>query len=589
MSHYRTPRENMNFILFDVLGSQCLANTEKFAESTEEIMQAVIDEAAKLAENVLLPINESGDREGTQFNPETHSVTTPKGFQEAYSVYQQGGWSGLSASPEFGGQGLPHLLKMVVDEMVCSTNLSFGMYPGLSHGAIDALSEHASESLQSEYLGQLIEGKWTGTMCLTEPQCGTDLGLIRTKAVPEADGSYAITGTKIWITGGEHDLTDNILHLVLAKLPDAPNSSKGISLFLVPKILPDGSRNPAFCGGLEHKMGIKASATCVMNFENAKGWLIGEENQGLKCMFTMMNAARIMVGIQGLGLAETAYQVSLAFAKERLQSRSLAGAVKPDQAADPIIVHPDVRRMLLKQKVLIEGSRAMAYWAGLHLDLSHSLEDEAERQKSDDILQLMTPVVKSFLTDEGYFSIDQALQSMGGSGFTQDWPVEQLLRDARISRIYEGTNGIQALDLVGRKLSLHGGRLAKTYFSELTRILSDIRNEDHKAACETFMQTLQNALMWLVTEGTKDPEQVGAVATPVLRMFALTTLAVLWAKMADTAEREDVKLRYSAEFIDSKTKSAAHFYRLFTPEIKALLEEVKAGKETLMAFAEEEF
>lgn len=589
MSHYRTPRESMNFILFDVLGSQCLANTTKFTDSSEEIMQAVMDEAGKLAENVLLPINESGDREGTIFDPESKTVTTPKGFKEAYELYQQGGWSGLSASPDFGGQGLPHLLKMVVDEMMCSSNLSFGMYPGLSHGAIDALTEHASEALQNEYLAKLIEGKWTGTMCLTEPQCGTDLGLIRTKAEPQSDGSYEISGTKIWITGGEHDLSDNILHLVLAKLPGAPNSSKGISLFLVPKLLQDGSRNPVFCGGLEHKMGIKASATCVMNFENAKGWLIGEENQGLKCMFTMMNAARIMVGIQGLGLAETAYQVSLGFAKERLQSRSLAGPKQPDQEADPIIVHPDVRRMLLRQKVLIEGSRAMAYWAGLHLDLSHSLEDESARRKSDDIVQIMTPIVKSFLTDEGYFSIDQALQSMGGSGFTQDWPVEQLLRDARISRIYEGTNGIQALDLVGRKLSIHNGRLATTYFAELNHLLQDVTNEEHKAHCKSFMKSLQSALIWLAGEAAKDPEQAGAVATPLLRMFALTSLAVMWAKMAATAEKEETKSKYSPDFLTGKTKSANHFYRTFAPEIKALNEEVTSGKSTIMAFAEAEF
>lgn len=589
MSHYRTPLENMSFILFDVLGSQCLSKTSRFEDATEEIFRAVMDEAAKFSENVLLPINESGDREGTQYDPDTKTVKTASGFKEAYELYQKGGWSGLSADPEFGGQGLPHLLKMVVDEMVCSTNLSFGMYPGLSHGAIDALTQHAKPELQNQYLAQLVEGQWTGTMCLTEPQCGTDLGLIRTKAEPNADGSYAITGTKIWITGGEHDLTDNIVHLVLAKLPGAPDSSKGISLFLVPKILPDGQRNPAFCGGLEHKMGINGSATCVMNFENAQGWLIGEENQGLKCMFTMMNAARLMVGIQGLGLAETAYQVSLGFAKERLQSRSLSGPSAPEKPADPIIVHPDVRRMLLRQKVLIEGCRAMAYWTGLHLDLSHSLEDEQARQTSDDILQIMTPVVKSFLTEEGFFSIDQALQSMGGSGFTQDWPVEQLLRDARISRIYEGTNGIQALDLVGRKLSMHGGRLARTYFAELKNLLSSITNPQHKAACGEFMGALQHCLMWLAREAINDPEQAGAAATPLLRMFALTTIAVMWAKMAEAAGKPEVSAKYSAEFITSKQKCADHFYRLYQEEMKTLQAEVIAGKSTIMAFAEAEF
>lgn len=589
MSHYRTPRENMNFILFDVLKSQQISQTEKFADGTEEIFHAVMDEASKLAENVLQPINESGDREGAKYDPETKTVTTPKGFPEAYKTYMEGGWSSLSADPEFGGQGLPHLLKMVVDEMCCSTNLSFGMYPGLSHGAIDAVSLHASKELQDTYLSNLIEGKWTGTMCLTEPQCGTDLGLIRTKAEPQAAGSYGITGTKIWITGGEHDLTENIVHLVLAKLPGAPNSSKGISLFLVPKFLEDGTRNTAYCGGLEHKMGIKASATCVMNFEGAKGWLIGEENQGLKCMFTMMNAARLMVGMQGLGLAETAYQVSLGFAKERLQSRSLTGPKQPDQPADSIIVHPDVRRMLLRQKVLNEGCRAMAYWTGLHLDLSHSLEDKEAREHSDDILQIMTPVVKSFLTDEGFFNVDQALQSMGGSGFTQDWPVEQLQRDGRIARIYEGTNGIQALDLVGRKLTMRGGRLARTYFGALNDMLKDVSNESHKAAASEFMKTLQASLGWLVKEAMKDPEQAGAVATPILRMFALTTLAVLWAKMADTATQEDVVAKYDADFIASKAKCADHFLRTFGPEMKSLHDEVAAGKDTIMAFAEAEF
>ncbi|GAA5317294.1 MAG: acyl-CoA dehydrogenase C-terminal domain-containing protein [Candidatus Pelagadaptatus aseana] len=589
MSHYRAPLETINFVLFDVLGSQCLAKTDRFADASEEIFKAVLEEGAKFCENVLLPTNEPGDRMGAHYDPETKSVTTADGFKEAYEVYRQGGWSGLSASPDFGGQGLPHLLKMVVDEMVCSTNLSFGMYPGLSHGAMDALTEHASAELQEQYLGKLIEGEWTGTMCLTEPQCGTDLGLIRTKAEPNADGSYDITGTKIWITGGEHDLTDNILHLVLAKLPGAPDTSKGISLFLVPKVLPDGTRNDAYCGGLEHKMGIKGSATCVMNFENAKGWLIGQENQGLMCMFTMMNAARIMVGIQGLGLAETAYQVSLDFAKERLQSRAISGPAAPEKAADPIIVHPDVRRMLLRQKVLNEGARAMAYWTGLHLDLSHSLEDQEAREKSDDILQLMTPVVKSFLTDEGFFSIDQALQSMGGSGFTQDWPVEQLLRDARISRIYEGTNGIQALDLVGRKLTMKGGRLAGTYFNALSEILSGVRNEAHKAAAQTFIETLQQSLGWLVNESVKDPEQAAAAATPLLRMFALTTIAVFWAKMAEAATSESVAGSYSQEFLSGKVKAADHYFRLFTPEIQALHAEVCAGKSTLMAFAEAEF
>ena len=527
MANYTAPLNDMHYVLFDVLKTQGLSELPGLEDATEDMTRAVLDEAAKLSENVLNPLNQSGDMEGCQYDPETHSVKTPSGFKEAYQTFAQGGWSGLSATTEYGGQGLPHLLKIVVDEMACSSNLSMGMYPGLSHGAIDALTLHANDELKQTYLPKLIAGEWTGTMCLTEPQCGTDLGLIRTKAEPQADGSYNITGTKIWITGGEQDLVDNIVHLVLAKLPGAPNSSKGISLFLVPKFLEDGTRNPAFCGGLEHKMGIKASATCVMNFENAKGWLIGKENEGLKCMFTMMNSARIMVGIQGLGLAEKAYQISLGFAKERLQSRSITGPQQADKPADPIIVHPDVRRMLTQQKVFVEGARCMAYWTGMHLDIAEHHPDEAVREEADDIVQIMTPIVKAYLTDEGYFSTDQALQSMGGSGFTQDWEVEQLLRDGRIARIYEGTNGIQALDLVGRKLMLKGGRLPKTYFKKMQSIIDGFANNEHQVKCRQLLQDLQEGLMWMAAHGPKDAEQVAAGATPMLKLFAVTSMAIM--------------------------------------------------------------
>ncbi len=588
MSHYRTPLTHMQFILFDVLNCGQLAKTELFSEATEDTFHFVMEEAAKLAEQVLLPTNQIGDLEGVQYDPQTKAVTTPKGFKEAYAIYQQGGWSGLSAEPKFGGQGLPHILKMVVDEMVCSTNLSFGMYPGLSHGSIDALTEHGSPELQEKYLHQLISGSVTGTMCLTEPQCGTDLALIRTKAVPNSDQSYNISGTKIWITGGEHDLSENILHLVLAKLPDAPQSSKGISLFLVPKLLDNNTANNVHCGGLEHKMGIHGSATCVMNFEEAKGWLVGSENEGLKCMFTMMNAARLMVGTQGLGLAETAYQVSLGFAKERLQSRSINGPVFPEQAADPIIVHADVKRMMLRQKLFLQGSRAMAYWTAMHLDLSHSAESDEDRQFSDDILQLMTPVVKSHLTDEGFFSIDQALQSMGGSGYTKDWPVEQLLRDARIARIYEGTNGIQALDLAGRKLVMKQGRLSISYFKALESLIKNA-TEKHKSQCNVFSEALQATLQWLMSAAMSDPEEIAAAATPLLRMFALTTQAFLWAKMSSTADEPSVADKYSETFISSQHKCADHFYRLYCGEIQALHTEIIAGKNSICTFNDNEF
>jgi alkylation response protein AidB-like acyl-CoA dehydrogenase len=589
MPQYIAPLNDMSFVLFDVLKAQDLSQCPGFEDANEDMVRAVMDEASKLAENIFQPINQSGDVEGCHYDPETKLVTTPKGFKEAYKAFAEGGWSGLSASPEYGGQGLPQLVKIVVDEMACSTNLSMGMYPGLSHGAIDALTLHASDELKDKYLPNLIAGKWTGTMCLTEPQCGTDLGLVRTKAEPQADGSYGISGTKIWITGGEQDLVDNIVHLVLAKLPDAPDSSKGISLFLVPKFLEDGTRNTAFCGGLEHKMGIKASATCVMNFEHAKGWLIGKENEGLKCMFTMMNSARIMVGVQGLGLAEKAYQISLAFAKERLQSRSLSGPKSPDEKADAIIVHPDVRRMLTQQKVFLEGARCMAYWTGMNLDLSEKHPDQAVREEADDIVQIMTPIVKAYLTDEGYFSTDQALQSMGGAGFTQDWEVEQLLRDGRIARIYEGTNGIQSLDLVGRKLMIKGGRLPKTYFRVMHEILSRVKNEEHIKNCSQLLNTLQNSLMWLAGNAMQDAEIVGAAATPVLKLFSLTTMAVMWANMANIATEDMDSGKYSQDFYHGKIKAADHFFRTAERQADLFHADITAGKESLMSFTENQF
>lgn len=589
MPQYTAPLNDMSFVLFDVLKAQDLSLCPGFEDANEEMIRAVMDEASKLAENILQPINQSGDIEGCHFDPETKLVTTPKGFKEAYKAFAEGGWSGLSASPEYGGQGLPHLIKIVVDEMACSTNLSMGMYPGLSHGAIDALTLHASGELKDKYLPNLISGEWTGTMCLTEPQCGTDLGLVRTKAEPQADGSYEISGTKIWITGGEQDLVDNIVHLVLAKLPGAPDSSKGISLFLVPKFLEDGTRNPAFCGGLEHKMGIKASATCVMNFENAKGWLIGKENEGLKCMFTMMNSARIMVGVQGLGLAEKAYQISLGFAKERLQSRSLTGPKSPDEKADAIIVHPDVRRMLTQQKVFLEGARCMAYWTGMNLDLAEKHPDREIREEADDIVQIMTPIVKAYLTDEGYFSTDQALQSMGGAGFTQDWEVEQLLRDGRIARIYEGTNGIQSLDLVGRKLMLKGGRLPKSYFRVMHRILANVEKDEHKHDCKGLLNTLQNSLMWLAGNAVQDADVLGSAATPVLKLFSLTTMAVMWANMANIAAKDLNTGKYSQDFYQGKMKAADHFFRTAKAQAELLHVDITAGKESLMNFTEDQF
>src|SRR6056297_2092374 len=585
---YQAPANDLRFLLFDVLGADRLHELEKYADATPDLISAVIDEAGKLAAEVIQPTNQIGDREGCTYDPETRSVKTPEGFKDAYKKFVEGGWTALDAPLEYGGQGLPHTLKFVVDEMVCSTNLSLGMYPGLTHGAISALHAHGSDELKNIYLEKLISGEWTGTMCLREPQCGTDLGLIRTRANPNDDGSYAIEGTKIWITGGEHDLVDNIVHLVLAKLPGAPDTTKGISLFVVPKFLPDsGERNPAFCGGLEHKMGIKGSATCVMNFEGAKGWLVGEPNDGMRAMFTMMNEARLMVGMQGLGLAEMAYQESLGFARERLQSRSLSGPSNPDGPADPIIVHPDVRRMLMRQKVLNEGMRALALFTGQQLDLAVAHPDAAVRESSDDLVQLLTPVVKAFLTDEGYNNANIGLQVLGGSGFTTDWPLEQLVRDGRIARIYEGTNGIQAIDLVGRKLGLAGGRLVANLFALLDTYLGDNPETPFAAELADSVGMLREATNWVSTHGIEDPEQAAAAASPYLRLMALTVIAYLWSRMADVAGKQLAAGEGNTALLESKRFSAQYYFEKLLPESHWLYKDITSGKHSTMALADE--
>jgi len=587
---YQAPLRDMQFVLYELLkGDEILPALPGYEDATRDIMDAMLTEGAKLAQNVIAPTNTNGDRQGCHYDPESKNVTTPDGFKEAYKQFAEAGWTALSAPVEYGGQGMPHTLNTLAEEMMCSANLSLGMYPGLTHGAVNALIGYGTNEQKDYFLPRLISGEWTGTMCLTEPHCGTDLGLIRTKAEPQADGSYAISGTKIWITGGEHDLVDNIIHLVLAKLPDAPGGSKGISLFLVPKVLEDGSRNPAFCGGLEHKMGIKGSATCVMNFEEAKGWLIGEPHKGLQAMFVMMNSARLMVGLQGLGVAEAAYQVSLGFAKDRLQSRSLAGPQAPDKPADPIIVHPDVRRMLLRQKATIEGSRALAYFTALNLDIAHTAEDPAEREHADDMVQLLTPVVKAFLTDEGFFCANDGLQLMGGSGFTQDWPLEQLVRDARITRIYEGTNGIQALDLVGRKIGMNGGRALKRFFAMLDGFMNDNPQAPHLPQLKAAIARLQKATMWLMQNGMSDREQAGSAATPYLRLFALTAVGYFWSRMALTAQQQLDAGSSETDFYQAKVHSARFYMDKLLPQTEALLTEIEAGKDSLMEMAVGQF
>ncbi len=465
MPAYKAPLRDMRYVLFELLGGDALTSLPGFEDFSRDTIDAVLEEAAKICEQVLQPLNRSGDEEGCAF--ENGVVRTPKGFKEAYDTFREGGWTGIACDPAYGGQGLPAAVNTLVEEMICASNLSFGMYPGLSHGAYVSVHGYGADELKETYLPKLVDGTWSGTMCLTEPQCGTDLGLLRTRAAPNGDGSYKITGTKIFISAGEHDLTENIIHLVLARLPDAPKGVKGISLFLAPKFLvkPDGSlgpRNGVACGSIEHKMGIKASSTCVMNFDGAQGWLIGEPHKGMQAMFAMMNAERLAVGVQGLGLAEASYQGAAAYARERLQGRALSGPKYPDKPADPLLVHPDIRRMLLTQRAYIEGSRALAVWAAKSLDIAKRHPDPAERAKAEDFIAVVTPVVKALMTDLGFEATNLGVQVFGGHGYIRENGMEQFVRDCRIAQIYEGANGIQALDLVGRKMPAHAGRFLRS-------------------------------------------------------------------------------------------------------------------------------
>lgn len=592
MIKYEAPLNDIRFLLFDVLKSH-----ERYGELpagedfSQDLVDSVLAEMGKFVEGVFLPVNGKGDEEGCHFDAESHTVKAPASYHPAFRQFVEAGWPGLSAPAEYGGQGLPHLLNVVFDELCAATNTSLSMYFGLTHGAIVALDKHADERLKNRYIKQLVSGEWTGTMCLTEPQCGTDLGLIKTKAVPVAgeENCYRLSGSKIWITGGEHDLTDNIIHLVLAKLPDAPEGSKGISLFIVPKVLDDGSRNGIYCTGLEHKMGINGSATCFISMEEAEGYLIGEPHQGLKYMFSMMNSARIMVGVQGLGLAETAYQTALSFARERDQGRSLAGTKQPDKPADNILVHPDVRRMLLSQKAMLEGCRALAYWVGMNLDLSHQHPDAAVREKAGDRVDLLTPVVKAFITDQGYLAVDQAVQTLGGSGYTKDWGVEQLLRDSRIARIYEGTNGIQALDLVGRKLPMHNGRAVKTLISDMVDFAGQCTDHSTQAALRHGISVLSDALGWLTMNALQDRELAGSAATPLLKLFGIVTVGFLLARSGQVAQDLLDKGDSREQFLMTKLKTRDFYFTEIMPEADCLLQRIKAGKQHLMAFDAGEF
>lgn len=590
MPVYKAPREDVRFLLRDVLDSGQLSGFPGYEDVSPDLMDQILEEGAKICEEVLFPLNHSGDEEGCTL--EQGKVRTPKGFREAYSLFAQGGWCGLSASPEYGGMGMPHLLNTVMQEMISSANMSLGMYPGLSQGAYDALFLHGTEELKNTYLPKLVEGVWSGTMCLTEPQCGTDLGLIRTKADPEQDGSFRITGTKIFISAGEHDLTENIVHLVLARLPDAPEGVKGISLFVVPKFLPEdvgGTINGVTCDSIEHKMGIQASATCVLSFEKSKGWLVGEKHKGLRAMFTMMNAARLGVGMQGLGIAEVAYQNALAYAKDRGQGRALSGAKYPDRPADPILVHPDIRRMLLTMKAQVEGLRALAYWIGLSLDVSERHPDPEKRREAEDLVALLTPIVKAFGTDAGFEIANLGIQIHGGHGYIREVGVEQYARDARIAQIYEGTNGIQALDLVGRKLGQGYGRLLRRFFHPVSRFIeenqSDTELQDLVFPLAKAFAKLQQATAVIAQKGLKNPDEAAAAASDYLRLFAYVALGYLWAVMAKTAQSR----QEDSAFHRAKLRTARFYVQKILPAGDAHFKAILAGGTVLFDFEDDAF
>ncbi|NWG45262.1 MAG: acyl-CoA dehydrogenase C-terminal domain-containing protein [Alphaproteobacteria bacterium] len=598
MSVYRAPLRDIGFVLHDVLKIGTYANLPAFSEASPDIVAAVLEEAGRLCENVLYPLNEIGDRQGCTYDPKTHSVKTPEGFKDAYRQFTDGGWVGLSSVPEFGGQGLPAVLGLAVNEMVVSSNWSFSMYPGLSHGAYSAILAHGTDDQRATYLPNLISGKWSGTMNLTEPHCGTDLGLMRTRAEPRGDGSYRITGTKIWISSGEHDLTENTIHLVLAKIPGGPEGIKGISLFIVPKFLVNadgslGARNAAFCGGLEHKMGIHGNATCVMNYEGATGYLIGEAHKGMRAMFTMMNEARLGVALQGLAISEVAYQNAVAFARDRLQGRSLTGPKNPDGPADPIIVHPDVRRMLMDVRCFNEGARALILWLGLWADLEHRSDDAATRQKGADYMALLTPVVKAYMTDQGFQGAVTSQQVLGGSGFTRHYPLEQFVRDARIGMIYEGANGIQALDLVGRKLAQNGGRGLFAFLAEVGEEAAALSAVDELRpwgnALDDARHFLEEATNWMMENGLRNPDNAGAGSYDYLYLTALVALGLVWSRMIRVCREALAAGTDDRAFHEAKLATARHFFERVLPSAQLHALRVKAGAEGLMTLPAEAF
>jgi acyl-CoA dehydrogenase len=598
MPTYKAPVEDVQFLLSDVFHVERYDNLPGFADASPDVVEAILSEAAKFAEEVLAPLNRVGDVEGCTRHPDGR-VTTPKGFKEAYKQLCDGGWLGLSAPAEYGGQGLPATLNTCVSEFLISANMAFAMYSGLVQGAVSAMLIHGDDAQKKTFLPKMIAGEWAGTMNLTEPQCGTDLGLLRTKAAPQPDGSYKITGTKIFISGGEQDLTENIIHLVLARIDGAPPGTKGISLFVVPKmsIKPDGTLagpNGVSCGSIEHKMGIHGNSTCVMNYEDATGWLVGEANRGLNAMFTMMNHARLGVGLQGLALSEVAYQNAATYAKERLQGRALSGPAYPDKPADPIIVHPDIRRVLMSIRAFNEAARALVLWMALNGDVAHRSEDAKARQASDDLMGLLTPVIKGVLTDTGFANTVLAQQVFGGHGYIAEHGMEQFVRDARIAMIYEGANGIQALDLVGRKLPKDGGRAIMAFFAEVQSYMKDHASD---AALKPYLDPLgkalghlQQATMWFMQNAMKAPDNAGAGATDYMHLFGLVALGYMWCRIVEAA---NAKLASSAngnaDRLKTKLVTGRFFVERLLPETAAHLARIEAGAKSTMELPVEAF
>ncbi len=597
MPVYKAPARDTRFVLNEVLKLEQYAALPTFENAGPDMVDTIVEECGKFAAEVLAPLNPVGDKEGCKRNADG-SVTTPTGFKEAFKLYRESGWGTLSSPVEYGGQGMPHVLGFVVEEFVATANHAFGMYPGLTNGAVSAILAKASPELQAKYLPKMVTNEWLGTMNLTEPHCGTDLGLIRTRAVPQADGTYSITGTKIFISAGEHDLTDNIVHLVLAKTPDAPENSKGISLFIVPKVLVNddgslGERNAVSCGALEHKMGIHGNATCVMNYDGAKGWIVGEENKGLAAMFIMMNAARLGVGIQGLAQAEVAYQNAVKYAQERRQGRALTGAQEPNEKADMLFVHPDVRRMLMDAKAFTEAMRAFYLWGGLLVDLSHKAATPEEREAADDMISLLTPVLKGYGTDKGFDTCVNMQQVFGGHGYIEEWGMSQFVRDARIAQIYEGANGVQAMDLVGRKLALNGGRAVQAFFAEVDAACAAAKDKPELAVLAAGLERangeLKAATMWFMANGMTNPNNVGAGAHHYMHIMGVVALGLMWLKMGEAAVAALAAGAGDKAFYEAKLTTARYFGERFTPDAGALRRKIETGSEAVMALPVEAF